>query len=63
MKYSVEINEWYKINGGSPGYGSVLSMCQLDFELCDDCSYEIIQGFALKDEIIYGDYMPSEDEV
>lgn len=53
LEYVVAINKWHKINGGVPGYGSILDMCRLDFELCDDCLDAIMQEFALKDEI-YG---------
>ncbi len=44
-------NQCHSINLGRMGYGSKLDGCDVNFNLCDKCLYNLIETFKLKDEI------------
>lgn len=50
----IQINRWHKICIDTPEFGSDLDMVKLDFELCDECLKDFIDGLSLK-KLIYGD--------
>ncbi len=45
------INQCHHINMGVLGYGSKLDSCLVEFDICDNCLYDIIDSFLLKHEI------------
>lgn len=51
MDFVIKKDKWHLVYMETPGYGSKYDMCDLNFELCDECLDEIIEGFVLKDQI------------
>lgn len=49
----VKANQCWSIRLGQAGYGSKLDGSELNFELCDDCLYDLIKSFNHADDIIY----------
>ena len=59
-------NECHHVELGSPGYGSKLDSCEIDFNICDDCLHDFVSTFTWEgQEKIFNSgcnrYVSSED--
>jgi hypothetical protein len=39
-------NEWHNIKIPTSGYGSILDGCKIEFDLCDQCLFEIVKSLS-----------------
>lgn len=46
LESAMTLNECHTVDLGTPEYGSKFDACKVQFNLCDDCLYEIVAALT-----------------